>query len=56
MAFIYNEALAYELAARFYAAGGFKEFARLYLRNARCGYLRWGAARGALPRAAKSAT
>jgi PAS domain S-box-containing protein len=41
--FIHNEALAYELAARFYAARGFKQFADLYLRNARNGYLRWGA-------------
>src|SRR5260221_13587627 len=42
--FIHNEALAYELAARFYAARGFKQIADLYLRNARYGYLRWGAA------------
>src|ERR1700719_3051571 len=41
--FIHNEALAYELAARFYAARGFKEFAHVYLRNARDGYVRWGA-------------
>jgi PAS domain S-box-containing protein len=41
--FIHNEALAYELAARFYAARGFDEFAEVYLRNARYGYLRWGA-------------
>jgi PAS domain S-box-containing protein len=41
--FIHNEALAYELAARFYAARGFEEFAHLYLRNARDGYVRWGA-------------
>jgi PAS domain S-box-containing protein len=41
--FIHNEALAYELAARFYAARGFEEFARVYLRGARYGYLRWGA-------------
>jgi predicted ATPase/signal transduction histidine kinase len=41
--FINNEAIAYEVAARFYAAHGFDEFARLYLRNARYGYLRWGA-------------
>jgi PAS domain S-box-containing protein len=41
--FIHNEALAYELAARFYAARGFKQIAQLYLRNARYGYLRWGA-------------
>ena len=41
--FIHNEALAYELAARFYAARGFEEFAHVYLQNARYGYLRWGA-------------
>ena len=40
--FIHNEALAYELAARFYAARGFETIAR-YLRNARSCYLRWGA-------------
>jgi len=42
--FVHHEALAYELAARFYAARGFEEFARLYLRNARHGYNLWGAA------------
>ena len=41
--FIHNEALAYELAARFYAARGFEEIAHLYLGNARRGYLLWGA-------------
>jgi len=41
--FIHNEAVAYELAARFYAARGLAEIANLYLRNARRGYLRWGA-------------
>jgi PAS domain S-box-containing protein len=41
--FVHNEALAYELAARFYAARGFEEFAHVYLRNARDGYVRWGA-------------
>jgi PAS domain S-box-containing protein len=41
--FVQNEALAYELAARFYAARGFDEIAHLYLRNARYGYQRWGA-------------
>jgi PAS domain S-box-containing protein len=41
--FIHNEALAHELAARFYAARGFETFAQAYLRNARHGYLRWGA-------------
>jgi PAS domain S-box-containing protein len=41
--FVHNEALAYELAARFYAARGLEEVAHLYLGNARRGYLRWGA-------------
>jgi predicted ATPase len=41
--FVHNEALAYELAARFYAERGFKQIADLYLRNARYCYLRWGA-------------
>jgi PAS domain S-box-containing protein len=41
--FVHNEALAYEVAARFYAARGFEEFAHVYLRNARDGYVRWGA-------------
>jgi PAS domain S-box-containing protein len=41
--FVHNEALAYELAARFYAARGFNEVAHLYLGNARRAYLRWGA-------------
>ena len=41
--FVQNEALAYETAARFYAARGFQEFAGLYLRRARETYLKWGA-------------
>jgi PAS domain S-box-containing protein len=41
--YIQNEALAYELAARCYAARGLEEFAHLYLGNARRAYLRWGA-------------
>ena len=41
--FVHHEALAYELAARFYAARGLEEIARLYMGNARHGYLRWGA-------------
>jgi PAS domain S-box-containing protein len=41
--FIHNEALANELAARFYAARGFEKIARVYLRDARYGYLSWGA-------------
>jgi GAF domain-containing protein len=41
--FVHNEALASELAARFYAARGFEQFASMYLRNARDGYRHWGA-------------
>jgi PAS domain S-box-containing protein len=41
--FAHNEALAYELAGRFYAARGFEEIANVYLSNARRAYLRWGA-------------
>ena len=41
--FVHNEALAYEVAARFYAARGFETFADAYLRNARNCYDRWGA-------------
>jgi PAS domain S-box-containing protein len=40
---VHNEALAHEVAARFYAARGFTQIAHLYLRNARFCYLRWGA-------------
>jgi PAS domain S-box-containing protein len=42
--FVHNEALANELAYRFYAAHGFEKIARVYLQDARDGYLRWGAA------------
>jgi len=41
--FAHNEALASELAARFYAARGFETIAHAYLRDAYYGYLRWGA-------------
>jgi PAS domain S-box-containing protein len=41
--FIHNEALANELASRFYAARGFEKIARVYMQDARYGYLRWGA-------------
>jgi PAS domain S-box-containing protein len=41
--FVHNEALANELAARFYAARGFERIANAYLQDARYGYLRWGA-------------
>jgi PAS domain S-box-containing protein len=41
--FVHNEALANELAGRFYAARGFEKIANAYLRDARYCYLRWGA-------------
>src|SRR5580693_4264141 len=41
--FIHNEAVAYEVAARFYAARGFQKFADTYLLEARYCYHRWGA-------------
>ena len=41
--FVHNEALANELAARFYAARGFEKIAHMYLQDARYCYLCWGA-------------
>src|SRR5262249_18459215 len=41
--FVHNEALANELAARFYAGCGFEKIAKAYLRDARDGYRQWGA-------------
>ncbi|WP_437574587.1 AAA family ATPase [Sorangium sp. So ce887] len=41
--FVHNEALAYELASRFYRARGFERFSDTYLREARSCYVRWGA-------------
>src|SRR5580700_7846726 len=41
--FVHNEAIAYEIAARFYAARGLKKFADAYLLEARYCYQRWGA-------------
>ncbi len=41
--FVHREALAYEVAARFYRARGYGEIADLYLRKARDRYRRWGA-------------
>jgi PAS domain S-box-containing protein len=41
--FVHNEALANELAARFYAARGFERIAQTYMHDARHCYLRWGA-------------
>ena len=40
--FVHNEAVANELAGRFYAARGFEKIANAYLRDARYCYLRWG--------------
>lgn len=42
-AFVHIEALANELAARFYAGRGLKKVARVYMQDARYAYLRWGA-------------
>lgn len=41
--FVHVEALANELASRFYGSRGLARIARVYLRDARYGYLRWGA-------------
>src|SRR6202023_2479565 len=41
--FVQNEAVAHEVAARFYLARGFETIAHTYLRNARNCYDRWGA-------------
>jgi predicted ATPase/signal transduction histidine kinase/tRNA A-37 threonylcarbamoyl transferase component Bud32 len=41
--FIQEEALAYELAARFYLARSRERFARMYLKEAHYAYERWGA-------------
>jgi PAS domain S-box-containing protein len=41
--FVHNEALANELAARFYAARGFETIAHAYLQDAYHCYLQWGA-------------
>jgi PAS domain S-box-containing protein len=41
--FVHHEALANEIAARFYAARGLETSTRAYLKEARYGYLRWGA-------------
>ncbi|MGY3079630.1 PAS domain S-box-containing protein [Bradyrhizobium sp. LM6.10] len=41
--FAHHEGIACELAARFYAARGFDRISRVYLQDARRGYLRWGA-------------
>jgi PAS domain S-box-containing protein len=41
--FVHNEALANEMAARYYAGRGFEKIANAYLRDARYCYVRWGA-------------
>jgi tetratricopeptide (TPR) repeat protein len=41
--FIQDEAIAYEIAARFYVTQDFDNIADAYLLQARYGYLRWGA-------------
>src|SRR5262249_10708647 len=41
--FVHNEAVAWEVTARFYAARGIHKIADTYLRDARYCYLRWGA-------------
>src|SRR5262249_53176773 len=41
--FVNNEALALEIAGRFYAGRGFDRIARAYLQDARSGYRQWGA-------------
>ena len=41
--FIQEEALAYELAAKFYLARGMDKFAQTYMREAHYAYTRWGA-------------
>jgi PAS domain S-box-containing protein len=41
--FVHNEALAHELASRFYRSCGFEDIAHMYLQKARDCYRRWGA-------------
>ena len=41
--FIQEEALAYELAAKFYLARGMEKFAQTYMKEAQYAYTRWGA-------------
>ncbi len=41
--FVHHEALASELASRFYRSRGFDRIADAYLQDARSGYSRWGA-------------
>jgi PAS domain S-box-containing protein len=41
--FVQNQAIANEIAGRFYAERGYEKIAAIYLRDARACYLRWGA-------------
>ncbi|MBE9126992.1 MULTISPECIES: ATP-binding sensor histidine kinase [unclassified Coleofasciculus] len=41
--YIQEEALAYELAAKFYLARGRRKIAQTYMKEAHYGYMRWGA-------------
>ncbi|MCA6113075.1 AAA family ATPase, partial [Bradyrhizobium sp. CNPSo 4026] len=41
--FVHNQAIANEIAGRFYAERGYEKIAATYLRAARACYLRWGA-------------
>lgn len=41
--YVHNEAIANELAGAFYEARNFEKIATAYFRDARLGYLRWGA-------------
>ena len=41
--FVHNEAVAWEVAARFYAARGFEKIPDAYVREAKSCYSRWGA-------------
>ena len=41
--FVHNQAIANEIAGRFYAEHGYEKIAATYFRNARACYLRWGA-------------
>jgi predicted ATPase/two-component sensor histidine kinase len=60
--FVHNEALAHEVAARFYSIRGFATISDAYLRKARDAYARWGADAkvrqldGMLPEVAESFT
>ena len=40
---MHNQAIANEIAGRFYAERGYEKIAAIYFRDARACYLRWGA-------------